>query len=219
MRIRSEGASPSEAEAARRHLVDRDHLEQPAPRHVDERRVAAQQVALARRPPVGEALPVAVGEVGLGADDVEADLRPRQQPGGRFEVVLRVAVLQRDEQELALARKFILTAVARKDLDQAYNFTHPDLRGGLTRKEWDKGNIPVVYYEARNAKTAGFQVDYSYATQALLEVDLVAKAHTETRPELLFYLGLKREGGKKTGRWLVNYWEPHWRPPVPQAPN
>lgn len=122
-------------------------------------------------------------------------------------------------EQLALARRFILTAVARKDLDQAYNFTHPDLRGGLTRAQWDKGNIPVVYYQARNAKTAAFTVDYSYKTQALLEVDLTAKAHTETRPELLFFLGLKREGGKPTGRWLVNYWEPHWRPPVPQAPN
>lgn len=123
------------------------------------------------------------------------------------------------KEQLALARRFILTAVARKDLDQAYNFTHPDLRGGLTRAQWDKGNIPVVYYQARNAKTAAFTVDYSYKTQALLEVDLTAKAHTETRPELLFFLGLKREGGKPTGRWLVNYWEPHWRPPVPQAPN
>lgn len=123
------------------------------------------------------------------------------------------------KEQLALARKFILTAVARKDLDQAYGFVHPDLRGGLTRKQWDQGNIPVVYYQARNAKTAAFTVDYSYKTQALLEVDLTAKKGTETRPELLFYLGLKREGGKPTGRWLVNYWEPHWRPPVPQAPN
>jgi hypothetical protein len=123
------------------------------------------------------------------------------------------------KEQLALARKFLLTAVARKDLDQAYGFIHPDLRGGLTRKQWDKGNIPIVYYQARNAQTAAFTVDYSYATQALLEVDLTAKPGTETRPELLFYLGLKREGGKPTGRWLVNYWEPHWRPPVPQAPN
>ena len=25
---------------------------------------------------------------------------------------------------------------------------------------------------------------------------------------------IEKTGGKKTGRWLVNYWEPHWRPPV-----
>ena len=121
--------------------------------------------------------------------------------------------------EIALARRFIETAVQRKDLDAAYSFTHPDLRGGLTREQWDKGNIPVIYYTPSNAATAAFTVSYSYQTQALLGVDLIARPHTETRPELRFYIGLKREGGKPNGRWLVNYWEPNWRPPVPQAPN
>jgi hypothetical protein len=123
------------------------------------------------------------------------------------------------KQEIALARRFIKTVVQRKDLDQAYWFVHPDLRGGLSRAQWDKGNIPVVYYQASNADTAAFTVDYSFQTQALLEVDLVARPHTETRPELRFFIGLRREGGKPDGRWLVNYWEPHWRPPVPKALN
>jgi hypothetical protein len=120
--------------------------------------------------------------------------------------------------EIALARRFIETAVARKDLDTAYSFVHPDLRGGLTRAQWDRGNIPVLYYQADNAKTVGFKVDYSYQSQALFEVNLHARPGTETRPSLLFFLGLKREGGKSTGRWLVNYFEPNWRPPIPMAP-
>ena len=120
--------------------------------------------------------------------------------------------------EYQLARRFIQTAVARKDLDAAYAFVHPDLRGGLTRKEWDKGNIPVLYYQADNAKTVAFKVDYSYRTQALLEANLHAQPGSETRPTLLFFIGLKREGGKPTGRWLVNYFEPNWRPPIPMAP-
>jgi hypothetical protein len=120
--------------------------------------------------------------------------------------------------EIQLARRFIETAVARKDLDKAYTFVHPDLRGGLSRKQWDKGNIPVLYYHADNAKTVAFKVDYSHATQALLEANLHAQPGTETRPSLLFYLGLKREGGKPTGRWLVNYFEPNWQAPIPMAP-
>ncbi len=123
------------------------------------------------------------------------------------------------KEQIALARRFIDTAAARKDLDAAYAITHPDLRGGLSRKQWDKGNIPVIYYQAANADTASFTVDYSYQTQALLEINLIAKQHAESRPTLQFFVGLKREGGKKTGRWLVNYWEPHWRPPVPMAPS
>ena len=121
------------------------------------------------------------------------------------------------KEEVTLARTFIKTAVERRNLDVAYTIVHHDLKGDLTRKQWDTGNIPVVMYPARNADTAAFVVDYSYKTSALLEVDLVARRGQDQRPHLLFYLGLKRAGGKPTGRWLVNYWQPHWKPPVPQA--
>jgi hypothetical protein len=121
-------------------------------------------------------------------------------------------------QELTLARTFIRTAVARSDLAASYSLVHPDLKGTMTKKQWMTGNIPVISYHAENADTAKFLVDYSNQRSALLEVDLVAKRGTETRPHLLFFLGLKRAGDKPTGRWLVSYWEPHWRPPIPRAP-
>jgi hypothetical protein len=122
------------------------------------------------------------------------------------------------QEEKQLARQFIETAVERRNLDAAYAIVHPDLKGNLTRKQWDTGNIPVVSYLAQNADTAAFKVDYSFKTSALLEVDLVAKRGQDQRPHLLFFIGLKRAGGKPTGRWLVNYWQPHWRPPVPNNP-
>jgi hypothetical protein len=120
-------------------------------------------------------------------------------------------------EEKRLAREFIRTAVERKNIDAAYAIVHPDLKGTLTRKQWDTGNIPVVSYAAENAETAAFTVDYSFKTSALLEVDLVARPGQDQRPELRFYIGLKRAGGKPNGRWLINYWQPHWRPPVPEA--
>ena len=123
-----------------------------------------------------------------------------------------------EKAQIALARRFLETAVARKNLRAAYGFVHPDLRGGLSRKQWETGNIPVILYHASNAKTVAFKVDYSYKTQALFEVNLHAVPGTEARPTLLFFIGLKREGGKPTGRWLVNYFEPNWRPPIPMAP-
>ena len=119
--------------------------------------------------------------------------------------------------EFALARKFIETAVMRKDLAASYDLVNEDLKGTMTRRQWTHGDIPVIFYEAQNAKTAAFTVDYSFETSALLEVDLVARMHTETRPHLLFFIGLKRAGGKKDGRWLIDYWQPHWRPPIPAA--
>ena len=120
--------------------------------------------------------------------------------------------------QIALARRFLETAVARKNLDAAYSFVHPDLRGGLSRADWNKGDIPVLFYRATNAKTVAFKVDYSYQTQVLFEVNLHAVRGTEQRPTLLFFIGEKREGGKPNGRWLVNYFEPNWRPPIPMAP-
>jgi hypothetical protein len=124
--------------------------------------------------------------------------------------------------EFGVARKFIETAVMRKNLDASYNIVHVDLKGRLTRKQWDTGNIPVIDYPAANAKSAAFTTDYSYKDSALFEIDLIAKPHSGSgvRPELLFFIGLKRsEKNGKYGPWLVNYWEPHWSPPIPAAVN
>jgi hypothetical protein len=115
-----------------------------------------------------------------------------------------------------LGRKFIETAVLRTDLDWAYDHVSADLKGRMTRAEWDRGTIPVIPYPAMNAATTAFMVDFSFETEALYEVELVAPAGTHMRP-MPFYIGLKREKGRPTGRWLVSYWAPHWRPPVPYS--
>ena len=122
-----------------------------------------------------------------------------------------------DKQAYKVARQFIETAVARKNLDSAYKLVGPDIKGGLTLKKWETGNIPVVSYPAGNAKTAGFEVVSSYKTQMMLIVDLVAARGTDVRPHLPFWIGLVRAHNKPNGRWLVNYWLPDWSPPVPLA--
>jgi len=123
-----------------------------------------------------------------------------------------------DKAAFKVAREFMRTAVLRQDLSRAYSIVNVDLKGRMTRKQWDTGNIPVIGYPANNVDTTAFQVDFSYPTSMLLEVDLVAKPGSGVRPHLPFFLGLKRAGGKPNGRWLVNYWEPHWRPPIPAGP-
>lgn len=118
-----------------------------------------------------------------------------------------------------VARTFIETAVLRKHLDVAYPLVNREIKGDLTKKQWMTGNIPVVGYPAGNAKTAGFEVVYSYKTQMELIVDLVAKkgSGNNIRPHLPFYIGLVRKDGKPNGRWLVNYWLPDWNPPIPSS--
>ena len=121
-------------------------------------------------------------------------------------------------QALKVARKFIETAVLRHNVDASWALVDVDLKGRMTRKQWDTGNIPVVNYPANNITTTHFVIDYSYETSMLAEVDLVATPGSGVRPHLEWYIGLKRERGDPHGRWLVSYWEPHWRPPVPLSP-
>lgn len=124
----------------------------------------------------------------------------------------------RDPASVRIAREFIETAVLRKNLNWAYDHAHPYIKGLMTRAQWDRGTIPVIPFPAENATTAQFIVVYSYQTEVLFDVDLVARPGSGVRPHLDFYMGLRRAGDKPTGRWLVSYWEPNWRPPVPITP-
>ena len=122
------------------------------------------------------------------------------------------------KEQVDLMRTFIKTAVARKKLAYAWTIVDSDLKGGMTLAQWKTGNIPVIQYEAENIDTAQFIPIYHYQEQALFNVDLIPVGHTQERPELLFFIGMKRAGGTKTGKWLIDYWQPRWRPPLPAAP-
>lgn len=122
-----------------------------------------------------------------------------------------------DPAAFKVARKFIETAVLRKNLSAAYPLVSPAIKGGETLKQWDKGNIAVIGYPAGNAKSAAFTVWWSYKTQIMMVVDLVAKPGSNVRPHLPFFVGLVRKDNKPNGRWLVNYWQAYYTPPVPAA--
>jgi hypothetical protein len=81
-----------------------------------------------------------------------------------------------DPAAFKVARKFIETAPLRKNLDAAYVLVNDDIKGGQTRKQWDKGNIAVLPYPAGNTKTAGFTVISSLKTQMMLVVDLTCRS-------------------------------------------
>ena len=109
-----------------------------------------------------------------------------------------------------VAGRFILTAVARQSLAESYELTHPELRQGMSLRQWETGNIPVQYYPADAIDKATFKIDESYSDEALLEVALVPKKGADVKPQI-FFIGLK----KVQGKWLVNYWAPHSTPSVP----
>jgi hypothetical protein len=126
-----------------------------------------------------------------------------------------------DPKAVAIAREFLLTAVQRKNLDWAYNNVHVDLKGRMSRAEWDKGTIPVIPCDAQNATTTAFIPSFSLKEEVEFDVTLIPKAHSiycGDRP-VRFFIALRREHDSPTGRWLVSYWEPHWKPPLPLTQN
>jgi hypothetical protein len=112
---------------------------------------------------------------------------------------------------VTVMKKFISTAVLRKNLDEAFAIVGPDLRGGLTRKQFEKGDIPVVPYPAADVEHLQYTVDFSHPEEASLEVGLNPTAGNEGVRRQTFFIGFKKIGG----HWVVNYWSPRYRPPVP----
>ena len=121
---------------------------------------------------------------------------------------------------LKVARTFLETAVLRKNLDVAYGLVGPDLKGGMSLAQWEKGNIPVAVYPARDAKTAKFVVESSHPNQLMLQVGLHPRKGSGVKP-LTFAVGLERVGGKngKPAHWLVNYFMAKYAIAVRANPN
>ena len=110
---------------------------------------------------------------------------------------------------LQVARKFLETAVVRKNVAASYDLVGPNLKTGFTRKQWSTGNNTVVPYPAENAKTTALVVQYSHPGDLLLMVSLVAKPGVHVRP-----LGFNLELNKLNGRWVVNAFTPQYQHPV-----
>jgi len=115
-----------------------------------------------------------------------------------------------------VAGRFVLTAVKREHLDEAWKLSGPQIRQDLTYKEWLTGNIPVVPYLEPMSVTP-MKVDYSYKNEALVEVALVPKANAAATTEL-FWLELKRVGKGSKAHWLVWSWVPNLPPATPINP-
>jgi hypothetical protein len=115
-------------------------------------------------------------------------------------------------QATQVARRFIQTAVARKNLPEAYSLVTEQIRQGQSLKSWNTGNIAVVPYPADAIKYAPMKIDYSYPNDALIEVALLPKAGAKIRPALF-----QMELVKRKGKWLVTSWTPKSSAPVPNG--
>jgi len=119
---------------------------------------------------------------------------------------------------LQVARTFVATAVARKNLDVAYKIVGPALKAGVSRKEWLKGNNPVPYYPAKNVNKPDITVHSSTKNQLLLEVGLVSAPHSGVAKSIKS-LGFQMEVDRIHGKWLVTYFLADYKTPVLPSPN
>ena len=115
-----------------------------------------------------------------------------------------------------VAGRFILTAVQRKDLGEAWKLVGPGIRQGMTYNEWLKGTIPVVPF-LDPIKLAPMKVDLSEKNHAILEVILIPVSKN-VKPQI-FTLDVNKVGKGKDAHWVVNSWAPRSMPTIPNNPS
>lgn len=116
----------------------------------------------------------------------------------------------------SIAQKFIKTAVARKDLGSAYDIVGPSIKQGMSRAEWNTGNIAVIPFPVDKLDYAPFKIDYSHPRDVLMEVALLTKDGSGIKGQT-FFIGIKKFGLGDNARWLVDNWVPRGSAPVPDG--
>lgn len=99
---------------------------------------------------------------------------------------------------------FIDTAVARKHLDRAYRIAGPELLQGMSRREWLRGNIPVVPFPVLGV--AAWNLAYAYRNDVALQFSLLARPGTLSIVGKTFTIELKRR--RDASPWRVVSWSP-----------
>jgi hypothetical protein len=101
--------------------------------------------------------------------------------------------------------EFIRTAVAREDPARSWSLAAPSMKEGYSRKDWNRGSLPVVPYPALHRGLGQWDyVAYSYKKTVGLEVFLFPKPGSG-------YSALTADVElvkARDGRWLVDYWMP-----------
>ena len=149
------------------------------------------------------ALAVVALEVGNTGKSTETPLVDKPARVYHQPKVHRVTPHER-AQLFATMTKFVRTAVARKHLDDAWPMLGPDLRAGMTRKEWDTGFNTVVPYHA--VGITAVDTLYSYDGDVAFDISLLG-AKSEDAIAKTFTIELTRDP-RQSRHWLVAAWVP-----------
>jgi hypothetical protein len=102
----------------------------------------------------------------------------------------------------AVLAKFIDGAVSKHDLAGTWDLAGPELRQGVTRQDWLKGQLPLVPFAASKRGQGSWSlVNYSYKNKVGLELLMFP----EHRSGQLATVETDVVRGRD-GSWRVNYW-------------
>jgi hypothetical protein len=131
---------------------------------------------------------VAAAALALGAPAAAA---PRLSPADRAAITRSI-----DE--------FVNHAVKRADTAAAYDVVAPEMRPGITRKQWARGNIPVYPFPARGT-THPWNILYVTRDEVGLELQLNPREGVTKQGPIIFHIYLRPLRG---GKWLVDSFMP-----------
>lgn len=118
-----------------------------------------------------------------------------------------------------VAREFAFTAVSRQHLAEAYAITHPDLKGGISLKEWNSGNLPVQFIPvAQILKYNWKNTNYAHPRDAQINVILIPTKSSSMKAFFTAQIGMTKVGEGSDARWLVSYFQLVSGPIIPTYP-
>jgi hypothetical protein len=144
---------------------------------------------------------VAIGNTGR----TNATPIDRSKPAWVYHEPVKAKLTAADRRDLfTTASRFIQTAVARKQLDSAWNMLGPEMKAGQTRRSWDTGTNNVVPFPA--VGIANWGIDYAYENDVALDLAVVGAKSSDWAGKT-FTIEFKRYPSRPNV-WLVAAWVP-----------
>jgi hypothetical protein len=104
-----------------------------------------------------------------------------------------------------VASKFIMSALRRENLDVSWAIATDEMRGGVTRKQWLGGTMPIPPFPVRSLSSTTFRVVASHPDRVSLQVLVLPKVGNDDFEPLRYDMTLV----KKDGQWRVSYLVPY----------
>lgn len=103
---------------------------------------------------------------------------------------------------MAVAQRFLHTAVARENLASSYQLVGPLLKGDMSCREWMTGTIPVQPFQKIQWSRVRFHELDVTRGHLLLRVDLVSRSRTWGSQAFALELTARKDG------WVASSWAP-----------